>query len=79
MKLKQFEHRGNYVFALSFNNGEFMETDLSPLIENYVSISEVNSARIDPDWGCLEFKNGAVDIEPITLYQWAESHNLCHH
>jgi len=32
MKLKQFEHLGNYVFALTFNNGEFMETALSPLI-----------------------------------------------
>jgi hypothetical protein len=79
MKLKQFEHRGNYVFALTFNNGVFMETDLSPLIESHVDVSETNSARIDPDWGCLEFKDGAVDIEPKTLYLWAESHNLCHH
>jgi hypothetical protein len=79
MKLNKVEHRGSYVFALTFNNDELIETDLSSLIEHHVAVSEVNSARIDPDWGCLEFKNGAVDIEPKTLYQWAESHNLCHH
>jgi hypothetical protein len=29
---------------------------------------ELNSASIDKDWGCLEFKNGLVDIEPKTLF-----------
>lgn len=79
MKLKKFEHLGNYLFALTFSDDEFLEADLSPLIAKHVNISEINSARIDPEWGCLEFKNGAVDIEPKTLYQWAESHNLCSH
>ncbi len=79
MKLKEFEYRGNYLFALTFDEGRYLEADLSPLIAKYVNLSEVNSARIDPEWGCLEFKNGAVDIEPKTLYQWAESHNLCSH
>jgi hypothetical protein len=30
-----------------------------------------NSHRIDPDWGCLEFNHGQVDIEPQTLYRFA--------
>ncbi len=79
MKLKQFEHHDGYLFALLFSDDVRREVDLSPLIGNHVNPSEVNSARIDPEWGCLEFKDGAVDIEPKTLYQWAESHDLCHH
>ncbi|MCX7192264.1 MAG: DUF2442 domain-containing protein [Proteobacteria bacterium] len=75
MKLKQFEQQCGYVFGLTFANGEFIEADLAPLIAKHVDASELTSARIDQDWGCLEFNNGAVDIEPNTLYQWAESHN----
>ncbi len=79
MKLKQFELRSDYIFALTFANDELIETDLAPLLAQHVASGELTSARIDQDWGCLEFKDGAVDIEPHTLYQWAESHNLCHH
>jgi len=79
MKLKHIEQRKGYLFGLTFANGEFIETDLAPLIAGHVALTELTSARIDQDWGCLEFKNGAVDIEPSTLYQWAESHNLQHH
>jgi len=79
MKLRQFEQHRDYVFGLTFANGEFIEADLAPLLKDHVDATELASARIDQDWGCLEFKNGAVDIEPNTLYQWAESHNLCQH
>jgi hypothetical protein len=75
MKLKQFEQHYDYIFGLTFANGEFIEADLAPLIAKHVAAGELQSARIDQDWGCLEFNNGAVDIEPSTLYQWAESHN----
>jgi hypothetical protein len=27
--------------------------------------------RIDPDWCCLEFNHGQVDIEPQSLYRFA--------
>lgn len=79
MKLKQFEQHCGYVFSLTFANGKYIEADLAPLIADHVDTTELGSARIDQDWGCLEFKNGTVDIEPNTLYQWAESHNLQHH
>lgn len=69
MKLKQFKQCEAYRFLLSFENGETRETDLRPLIGDYVSIDELATAHIDTDWGCLEFKNGQVDIEPKTLYQ----------
>ena len=78
MILTKFDQRHEYVFGLTFANGAVMETDLAPLISQQVSISDQDSARIDPEFGCLEFNNGAVDIEPKTLYHWAESHNLCH-
>ena len=26
--------------------------------------------NLNQEWGCLEFKNGAVDIEPKTLYKF---------
>ncbi|ADL55744.1 DUF2442 domain-containing protein [Gallionella capsiferriformans] len=74
MKLRQFEQQQNYIFGLTFANGEFIETDLTPLIKDHVNATELASARIDQDWGCLEFKDGAVDIEPDTLYKWAKSH-----
>jgi len=79
MKLEQFEHRGAYLFSLIFSNGVHKEIDLSQLISKHVALTEVDSARIDAEWGCLEFKDGSVDIEPKMLYQWAESRDLCHH
>jgi len=79
MKLKQLQQRDGYIFSLTFSNDVMIETDLAPLIADHIASTELASARIDPEWGCLEFNNGAVDIEPNTLYHWAESHNLCHH
>ncbi len=56
------------LFKLIFNNGEIRETNLEPLIGDYVSLKNIQTARIDPEWGCLEFNAGMVDIEPNTLY-----------
>ncbi len=69
MKLVNFKQKEGYRFALTFENGETKETDLRELIGNYVSSEFLNTARIDNEWGCLEFKDGAVDIEPKTLYK----------
>lgn len=70
MKLKYIEHRDAYRFLLVFENCEAQEADLKELIGDYVSADALNTAHIDDDWGCLEFNNGRVDIEPKTLYQF---------
>jgi len=70
MKLKHFEHKGGYRFLLVFENGETQETDLKELLVDHLSLDAVRTARIDADWGCLEFNDGIVDIEPKTLYQF---------
>jgi len=75
MKIKHFEHLGGYHFLLTFENGETKETDLENLIGHHVSLDALNTARIDPEWGCLEFNDGRVDIEPKTLYQFATANH----
>ncbi|MEQ1636001.1 MAG: DUF2442 domain-containing protein [Methylococcales bacterium] len=75
MKLKHFEHHGAYRFLLIFENGEAKEVNLSNLIRHHVPPDALNSARIDPEWGCLEFNGGKVDIEPKTLYRFATAEN----
>lgn len=71
MKLKQIEHIEGYRFILTFENGEIIQADLKTLISSFVAEDALHSARIDPDWGCLEFNQGAADIEPKTLYRYA--------
>lgn len=71
MKLKHFEHGNAYRFLLTFENGETKEADLMDLIGQHVSLEALDTARIDAEWGCLEFNGGKVDIEPKTLYQFA--------
>ena len=71
MKIKHFERHDGYRFLLTFENGEVIGADLENLIGHHVSLDALNSARIDPEWGCLEFNGGKVDIEPKTLYQFA--------
>jgi hypothetical protein len=73
MKLVSIEHQKGYLFTLTFENGESKDTDLSDLIEKYVSPSNLNTAHVNSDWGCLEFNNGMVDIDPKTLYRYAAS------
>ncbi len=71
MKLTNFIHQEDYRFTLFFKNGQSKEVDLKDLIEKHVSVKELETAQINPEWGCLEFNNGKVDIEPKTLYHYA--------
>jgi len=45
------------------------------IIRMYLIDSELQTARINKEWGCLEFKDGAVDIEPVTLYKYRNTHD----
>ncbi|WP_044407830.1 DUF2442 domain-containing protein [Thiomicrospira microaerophila] len=71
MKLKSFVYKHGYVFLLEFTNHRTCEIDLSPLLKAYIKPLDMLTAQIDPEWGCLMFKNGMVDIEPKTLYSFA--------
>jgi hypothetical protein len=71
MKLISFEHSHDYLFALTFENGISKETDLRLLIEKYVDPNDLSTGQINSEWGCLEFNNGLVDIEPKTLYKFS--------
>ena len=70
MKLTAFNYLGDYKFKLQFENGDVKEADLKELIASKVSLKQVRTARLDPDWKCLEFNNGMVDIEPKTLFNF---------
>lgn len=72
MKLTHFEHREAYRFVLTFENGEVRETDLQDLVGRHVAVDALSTAHIDPEWGCLEFLNGRVDIDPKTLYRYVQ-------
>jgi len=72
MKLSQIKHEKDYNFLITFENGEESLVDLRSLISNYVEQSELKTAKIDQEWGCLEFKGGEVDIEPKTLYNYVQ-------
>jgi len=69
MKLEKFKIEHDYVFELYFENGIHGIFNLENLIKSKVSKNDLKTARIDKDWGCLEFKDGLVDIEPSTLYK----------
>ncbi|NOQ37145.1 MAG: DUF2442 domain-containing protein [Methylococcaceae bacterium] len=71
MKLIDIIHQTNYTFTLFFENGEKKDCDLKELIEKHVSLNQIKTAQINPEWGCLEFNEGRVDIEPKTLYNYA--------
>lgn len=70
MKLRDIEQRDGYRFRLVFENGEAWEADLKDLIGQHVPVEALPTARIDPDWGCLEFLDGRADVEPKTLYRF---------
>ncbi len=72
MKIINFRYLSNYNFRLQFENNEIFELDLEPVISAKVSLDELQTARIDKAWGCLEFKNGMIDIEPKTLYNFCK-------
>ena len=70
MKLLKFENLGKYHFAFKFENDYFEDANLKKLIEKKVSLTELKTAKINKEWGCLEFNNGMIDIEPETLYKF---------
>ncbi len=70
MKLKEFIHIDDYIFYLVFDDGLHGEVDLKGLISQYVSPDETDTAFLNREWGCLEFKDHTVDIEPKTLYKY---------
>jgi hypothetical protein len=76
MKLKNFTHKTAYVFNLVFDDAQVLDVDLMPLIGGYVQPEALKTASLDPDWGCLVFNDGMVDIEPKTLYRFSQQHNL---
>ena len=76
MRLVNFKIKQNYIFDLTFENGVSKILDLSMLIKSKVKKSELKTAHIDEDWGCLEFKNGMVDISPNTLYRFVTHTSL---
>ena len=71
MKLIKITHQTDYKFILFFENSENKESDLKELIKKHVSLQQLKTAQINKEWGCLEFNNGMVDIEPKTLYNYA--------
>jgi len=73
MKLQNFQNTG-FEFSLLFANGDNVIVNLKALIGEHVSESDLSSAVIDAEWGCLEFCNGSIDIEPLTLYHYALKH-----
>jgi hypothetical protein len=71
MKLTKFKQETGFVCALTFENGEHITVNLEPLIGNFISAEQLGSGEIDPEWGCLQFQEGSIDIEPATLYRYA--------
>ena len=72
MKLLKFKNLGEYRFSLVFEADRFPNLDLKSLIGEKVGLGDLGTARIDEDWGCLEFKDGDIDIEPETLYSFCQ-------
>ena len=70
MKLNKFTLNHDYVFTFNFENGLEKTVDISSLIKDKVNVESLKTAHIDSDWGCLEFDEGAIDIEPKTLYNF---------
>jgi hypothetical protein len=76
MKLINFKNYKNYIFDFTFENSTINKIDISTLIKNKVTLQELKTAHIDKDWGCLEFNNGMIDIEPKTLYNFCFKNNV---
>ncbi len=75
MKLKTFRQKNGFEFVFEFENGERKEADIEQLVSKYLQPNELKSAKLNGEWGCLEFKDGAVDIEPRTLYKYCSTYN----
>lgn len=70
-KLVAAQHLNRYRFSLQFADGKSCQCDLEPLLANHLQIDDLGTMHIDPEWGCLEFLQGRVDIAPATLYRFA--------
>jgi len=76
MKLKTFKLLDEYHFYLTFENSEKGEVDLKELLSSHISLDDIDTAFLNKDWGCLEFKEHTVDIEPKTLYKFFLKHKV---
>jgi len=76
MKIKEFKNINNFEFVFVFENGEQKVSNIKNLVSEYLNENDLQTARINEEWGCLEFKDGAVDIEPTTLYRYCNKHNI---
>ena len=59
--------------SLCFSNGQNRVLDMSPLLDKGVfkalrDESVFNDVKINPDFGCLEWKDGEIDIDTDTAY-----------
>ena len=76
MKLLNFKQKKDYIFYLTFEDGITQQVNLSQLLKSKVTLSQLQTAHIDKDWGCLEFNQGMTDIDPKTLYNYSINHSL---
>jgi hypothetical protein len=70
MKLNAFTNIDQYIFEFDFEDGTHKIVDIAPLVQSKVSLEDIKSAHIDSEWGCLEFNDGMIDIDPKTLYSF---------
>lgn len=76
MRLIKYKNLNNYKFYLEFENQISGEVNLEKLISKHLSLVELASVNLNKKRGCLEFKDGMVDIEPKTLYKFFKFHEL---
>ena len=72
MKVISCKHINNYQFSITFASNETLDVDLFELIGKHLKPEEISTMNVNSEWGCLEFKEGNVDIEPLTLYKFAK-------
>ncbi len=70
MQLLKCENLGNYHFSLQFKEENFENINLKNLIASKIKQKALQTASVNSEWGCLEFENGLVDIEPKTLFEF---------
>lgn len=76
MKLEKFKIIQDYIFDFYFEDGLHKSSNIEKLLNSKVSKEELKTAHLDKDWGCLEFKDGMVDINPKTLYNYVQVEGL---
>ena len=59
----------------SFQFSLVIAVNLRALINKHIAENDLDSAKMDAEWGCLEFCDGAVDIDPAILYAYAQHHH----